>query len=67
MWSGIPGDHCLAAVRQEDYARAPSTRELGVEGGDRRHSRVDAEMLHARAVAEGAAGGDSLKDEKLGL
>ena len=50
----VPSHDCVAPVREEEQPRATSTRQFGVEGGNRRHSRLDAKMLHAGGMGEKA-------------
>lgn len=50
LWADVRSDHCLAAVHQEDHTGKTPTGECSAEGGDCGHPRLDAKVLHARAV-----------------
>ena len=50
--ASISGDDSFAAVHQEEYAGAASTRERGAEAGDCGHPCLDADVLHAGGMGE---------------
>lgn len=62
--TSLQRDHRVGAIRVQDPAGAAPARQLGAQGRDRGHSRLDAEMLHAGAVGEGEGEGEGAgKDE----
>jgi hypothetical protein len=66
MRPSLQRNNRIPAVREEDRPRAPQACELGAEGRDRGHTRVDAKMLYAGAMGErDGAGQDTVVDVAL--
>lgn len=57
--------HRVAPVRLQNAPCTPPARQLGAQGRDRGHPRVDAQMLHTGAVGEGT-GDDAVAEVCVG-